>query len=197
MSDVDTDKTLDLDEEVASKSKLFQVRALSPVFGHELSYNSFCLSAKSKDNIERLSARLAGTRDLVGLYIPQETEPDYNADALQYGRVIALVRMLRMPPGHSVHSYQSGCLEYRGGIVADRWPIGWPSEVVFYSMYGGPYLKDGVMQTIKPKTFGDFAIQFHLDGLIYLGPYPDLRKWLLREVLAQIRRDPTTQIRPF
>ena len=36
--------------------------------------------------------------------------------------MIALVRMLPMPPGHTVHNYPSGCLEFKRNQLLDRWP---------------------------------------------------------------------------
>jgi hypothetical protein len=33
----------------------------------------------------------------------------------------------------------------KGKTLVDRWPIGWPSEVVFFSNHGGPVLRDVVI----------------------------------------------------
>lgn len=172
------------------------VEALSPVFSARPSDDQFCVTTQGQRNLEQLGQRLAGTHHLVGLYVPESAEPDYNPDEAQYGRVIALVRMIKMPAGLTVHSYQSGCLEFRGNQLVDRWPVGWPSETVFYSSHGGPVLRDAVASALHVYRYGTWASQF-LQGPIDLRPMPHLRKRLLAEVMYQINLDPTTQLRPF
>jgi len=172
------------------------IAALSPVFSVDPNGTCFCVTTQGQRNLVQLGQRLAGGRALVGLYVPESAEPDYNPDAAQYGRVVALVRMLSMLPGQTVHAYPSGCLDYRGGQLIDRWPVGWPSEMVFYSPHGGPVLRDAVASALQVYDYGGWAGQF-LQGPIDLRPMPALRQRLMAEIRHQIACNPGTQIRPF
>jgi hypothetical protein len=151
---------------------------------------------QGQQKLTNVCNRLAGTRDLVGLYVTESAEPDYNPDAAQYGRVVALVRVLRMPSGHTIHNYQSGCMELKGHQLVDRWPVGWPSETVFFSPYGGPVLRDAVASALQIYDYINFAGEF-LGGPIDLRRMPLLRNRLMAEVQNEIARDPGTQVRPF
>jgi hypothetical protein len=172
------------------------IEALSPVFSADPQQNCFCVTVQGQRNLLALGARLAGSRDLVGLYVTESAEPDYQPDAAQYGRVVALVRMLPMPSNHTIHNYLSGCVELRGGQLVDRWPIGWPSETVFFSPHGGPVLRDAVSSALHIHDYAGFAGQF-LQGPIDIRRMPALRNTLMTEVLHQIAHNPGTQLRPF
>lgn len=172
------------------------IAALSPVFSVDPNGTCFCVTNQGQRNLVELGQRLAGGCALVGLYVPESADADYNPDDKQYGRVVALVRMLTMSPGQTIYSYPSGCKEYRGGQLIDRWPVGWPSETVFYSPHGGPVLRDAVASALRVYNYGSWAGQF-LQGPIDLRPMPALRQLLMAEIRHQIARDPRTQIRPF
>ena len=173
------------------------IEALSPVFSHERNYFSFHTHDKGQRNLGLTGARLAGVRNaLVGLYVTESTEHDYNPDPAQYGRVVALVRMLPMPLGNTMQLYPSRCMEFRHGKLVDRWPFGWPCEVVFLSQHGGPVLRDAVRFALGVHDYGGWAGQF-LQGPINLRRLPALRKRLMLEVRNEIARDLSTQILPF
>ncbi len=118
------------------------------------------------------------------------------------GRVVALVRPLVMPLDRRVEDYPSGCIDtnqlLRTGAQVDRWPVGWPSEVMFYSAHGGPRLRDAVYTALHRSDYGTFTHQF-LQGPIDLSKsvYSPLRHRLMQEVRSQIHRNPETLIRPF
>ena len=179
-----------------SGSTVPSIEGLSAVFGIDRTSTHFSVPLKALNNLQAMCMRLAGGPNLLGMYIPESTEPDYNSDEAQYGRVLALARVLPMPPGHIMANFPSGCLEYRDGTLADRWPIGWPCEVVFHSLHGGPVLRDGVYKALGISDFASFAVLF-IHGPIILRPFPALRQWLMTEVRHQIARDPTTMVRPF
>lgn len=172
------------------------IAALSPVFGVDPNGTQFCVTQQAQRNLLQLGQRGADTPILVGLYVPEGAETAYNPDGAQYGRVVALVRVLPMPPGHTVHAYPSGCFEYRGGQLVDRWPIGLPSETVFYSPHGGPVLRDAVAFALQVYDYASWAGQF-LQGPIDLRPMPALRQRLMAEIRHQVALNPRTQIRPF
>jgi hypothetical protein len=147
------------------------IEALTPVFGHSSSSgytpesgpDYFCSQPGGRSRLLQAGATLAGRPEkLVGLYVVESCEARYNDDEAQYGRVIALVRMLPMPQGRTIDDYQSGCFEYdRNGQKFDRWPIGWPCEQVFFSMHGGPMLRDVVTAALPHiHAYGDFAYEF-------------------------------------
>jgi hypothetical protein len=174
------------------------ILALSPVFSVDRNCTEFCVTAQAQRNLETVCHRLL-TREggaLVGLYITENPEAAYNSNSPEFGRVAAVVRPLPMPAGQTVQGFPSGCLEYRGGTLVDRWPVGWPCEVVFYSPRGGPVLRDAVYAALGVSDYASFAMQF-LQGPIYLGPMPALRDHLIAEVRHQVSRDPAAQVRPF
>jgi hypothetical protein len=108
------------------------IEALSPVFSHESNWAHFCTTLQGQQNLERIGNRLAGGRDLVGIYVTESAEPEYNLDAAQYGRVVALVRMLPIPRGQTMQNFKSGCMVIKGAKLVDRWPVGCPCETVFF-----------------------------------------------------------------
>jgi hypothetical protein len=173
------------------------IEALSPVFGTDCQGDRFCVTSQGQHKLLQLGARLAGdTQALVGLYVTESAEPEYNADSAQYGRVVALVRMLPMLQSRTVQDYPSECIEFRRGHLVDRWPIGWPSETMFFSLRGGPVLRDAVAVALHTYDFAGFAGQF-LQGPIDLRRMPALRDQLMIEVRNEIARNPGAQIRPF
>jgi hypothetical protein len=172
------------------------IEALSPVFGAHPQGQCFCTTVQGQRKLQQLGARLAGGRSLVGLYVVESAEVDYQPDPAQRGRIVALVRMLQMPYGRTVANFPSGCVEYRGGQIVDRWPVGWPSETIFFSPHGGPVLRDAVALALRTHDFASFAGQF-LQGPIDLRRMPALRDRLMIEVRNVIAHDPNAQIQPF
>jgi hypothetical protein len=85
---------------------------------------------------------------------------------------------------------------YRRNRLVDRWPVGWPSETVFFSPHGGPVLRDAVALALQIYDFASFAGQF-LQGPIDLRRTPQLRDRLMIEVRNEIARNPGAQIQPF
>jgi hypothetical protein len=172
------------------------IEALSPVFSADPS-DRFCVTSQGQHNLVQLGARIAGNAQaLVGLYVTESAEPEYNVDSAQYGRVVALVHMRLMPEGHTVQNYPSGCMEFRRNQLVDRWPVGWPSETMFFSPHGGPVLRDAVAFALQTSDFAGFAGQF-LQGPIDLRRMPALRNQLIIEVRHEVSRNPSAQIQPF
>jgi hypothetical protein len=116
----------------------------------------------------------------------------YNNDPAMYGRVVALARLRPMPAGHTIHNYQSTCMELIRNRLQDRWPIGWPIDPVFYSPYGGPVLRHAVQIAEGIYDYGNgFAYQF-THGMVSLRTRPSLRGHLITEVRHQVSRDPSS-----
>jgi hypothetical protein len=87
-------------------------------------------------------------------------------------------------------------MEFRSGKLQDRWPVGWPSETVFFSPHGGPRLHDAVAFALHDYDFAGFAGQF-LQGPIDLRGKPALRDRLMIEIRHEVARNPVAQVRPF
>jgi hypothetical protein len=172
------------------------IEALSPVFSADAQGDRFCTTQQGRHNLEQLGLRLAGSDTLVGLYVTESAEAEYQPDPAQHGRVVALVRMLPMPQQHTVQNYPSGCMELRSGRLGDRWPVGWPSETVFFSPHGGPVLRDAVALALHTHDFAGFAGQF-LQGPIDLRRIPALGNRLMIEVRHELGRNPAAKARPF
>jgi hypothetical protein len=177
-----------------------QIEAISPVFGYAPTDDRFCLTEQCRARLVEIGRRLTGddASGLVAIYVVEGPELEYNDDPSTFGRVVALVRPLPMPPGKTINDYPSGCPQLKGETLVDRWPIGWPSEVVFFSNHGGPVLRDVVKVATGRSDYATFTHQL-LQGPIDLmrTGYAPIRHQLMREIRHQIARDPKTQIRPF
>jgi hypothetical protein len=175
------------------------IEALSAVFGvFSPQQDRFCVPLRARNSLIQLGARIAGKQEkLVGLYVPESAEPEYNSDSAQYGRVVALVRMKGLAQGlPNLTNYPSGCMELRGPRLVDRWPIGWPSDIVFLSPHGGPVLRDAVLVALHRSDFAGFTVQFQ-HGPIDLRLLPTLRSQLMAQVRHDIARNPNSQIQQF
>ena len=191
-----------------SSNGLSEIQAISPVFSYSPDDDRFCVIQQGKARIQEIGRRItgdgtgAGTGGLVAIYVTEDPEPDYSDDPKTFGRIVALVRPLPMPPHKTVEDHPSGCPDWTKyaatGVKVDRWPCGWPSEVVFYSKHGGPVLRDAVSTALHRHDFGAFAHQF-LQGPIDLSKpaMAPLRKRLMLEVRNQITLNPNAQTRPF
>ena len=184
------------------------IEALSAVFSADPGANPlgdrFCTHLNGATNLLQVGHRLAGTGKLVGLYVTENPEWDYNPDPQQFGRVVALVRMLPMAPSKTIYDYESGCKEFKRDQFVDRWPVGWPCQFVFFSPHGGPYLRDIVLHNkvvrsaLGIKEYHDFAAQF-LHGPIALWQFSmgPLRQKLMEAVRHEMAQNPQTQLLPF
>ncbi|HEY8031314.1 MAG TPA: hypothetical protein VIF02_02760 [Methylocella sp.] len=174
-----------------------EIRAISPVFSFEPEYESFCVIKKAKAKLEEMGHRLTeDDQSLVAIYVTESPEEEFNPNGEGAGRIVALVRPLPMPAGASVEDYPSECMHLSGDKLVDRWPVGWPCEVVFLSKRGGPILRDAILATGDSAPFADFAQAF-MQGPIDLATRPYLRRQLMVEVRHEIDRNPSALIQPF
>jgi hypothetical protein len=178
-----------------------QIEAISPVFGYAPTEDRFCLTEQCQARLLEIGRRLTVddiASGLVAIYVVERPESEYNDDPSTFGRVVALVRPLPMPPGKTIKDYPSGCQHLKGNSLVDRWPIGWPSAVEFFSNHGGPVLRHVVQTATGRSDYGTFVYPL-LQGPIDLmrTGYAPIRHQLMREIRHQIARDPKTQIRPF
>lgn len=181
-----------------------EIAALQCIFEHDPTHNPhFCSTREGGNELQRICRDVAGNHDaLVGLYVVKSVDPADQAQGLRYdpamhGRVVALVRVLPMPAGRSIHDYPSGVPKYdRHFNKVDRWPVGWPSETVFFSGYGGPFLDVACYRT--GFDFVGLTHQF-LQGPIDLRrrAFQPLRQQLLLEARHQAMRQPATVVSPF
>lgn len=170
------------------------IEALSPIFGPDAYRDRVCTHAGGERNLAQLGARLAGTPDLVGLYATEDAEPGYQPDPARAGRVVALARLLPMPPGRAMRDYPSGRM---GDAGHDHWPFGWPAETVFAARPGsGPVLRDAVELVLGLFDFADFTASLR-QGPVDLRLMPALRNRLMREIEQEIARDPASRLLPF
>jgi hypothetical protein len=184
-----------------------EIVALVPIFSTDPNGDRFCVirDGNAPVNLNILGHAIAGDPDaLVGLYavegIDAADAAKYNPDPRTYGRVLSLVRTRHLTPAKpTIWDWESGCLEFsmRRGLV-DRWPAGWPSECVFFSLHGGPVLRDAWSFGMGRHDFHVLTHQF-LQGPIDLRPrsLKPLRDHLMREVRHRVNADPSTMIQPF
>ena len=176
-----------------------KIVAIAPVFSAERDGDRFCTNEQGKRHLEILYDRFAGKKDeLVGLYVPENPESDYNDDEKQFGRVIAAVRILPLKPNETASSFPSGCVEFIRNELRDRWPYGLPSETVFYSSDGGPILRDIVMRVMPDLPFGDYTRKLHDQGpMLDLGQRGKMTvaECLTAEIIHTMARNSLTRIR--
>lgn len=124
----------------------------------------------SRPAIEDMGDLLAGSKDLVGIYIPEGTEDAYRPGPAR-GRVVGAVRLLAMPVGKTVEDYY-----YRDFDQSLRWPFGWPCAVVYAPpVENCPSLREHVETLWGPQSFHGFVAPFQ-KGPIQLDRYRDLKE---------------------
>jgi hypothetical protein len=181
-----------------------EIVALSCIFeGDQTNSNAFCVIEEGHARLQELGDSIAGKPEkLVGLYVPlivqPEDEPIRDYDPTMRGRVIALVRALPMPRNKTIRDYYSDdprTLRLFRGQLVHRWPVGWPSETVFYSA-NGPALKDACDMT--GHVYADLTHRF-LKGPIDLQSirFKTLRNRLMAEIEHRVAHQPETIIREF
>ena len=189
MTDTDTDTN------TSTTTTPGKIVGLAPIFGcSKRDDPHFGTTPEGPRKLERICQRYAGTPHLIGLYVTESAEWEYAPDPSTHGRVVYLVRVLPMPKGKTSADYDSGVLHLRGMQLVDRWPFGWPCQVVYYSPEGGPVLRDAVSFALGQTNYGHWAGQF-LQGPI--DCVPALANRLLAEIRNNIAQDPSHQVRPF
>ncbi len=180
-----------------------EICAISPVFSYDDVADRFCLTSQCRPKLEDIGRRETAANEgynagLVAIYVTEDPERNYSGPPATFGRVVALVRPSPMPHGKQVTDYNSGCRELIRNQLVDRWPIGWPCKVVFFSPYGGPVLRDAVKVAFGRSDYHAFAHQM-LQGPIDLMCFAmaPLRHRLMLEVRNQIALNPQTQLLPF
>jgi hypothetical protein len=147
---------------------------LSPLFSLPPDLKQLCVVRNSQDKLCTMAQELAGSEDLVAIYVPLRSEEAYRPGA-QRGRIAGLVKLLKMPPGKSIDHFTQNDLAT--GIV--RWPFGWPIEPVLVP----PSEECPIMRDILIKAFGRDC----LDEYPLQGPHK-LEKTVRTEIETAFRR---------
>jgi hypothetical protein len=176
-----------------------EIGAISAVFSsYSPDSDRFCATELCQKRFLETDQRLVNTGSLVALYVTLEREHG-NDDPCAFGRIIALARPQPMLPGRTIDYYRLEQYQIlKRSKLEYRWPIGWPSEVVFYSPYGGPDLKIAYYKALGRSDYADFTSQLQW-GPISLSTMAmrPLRDGLMEEIRHQIERDHRTQLRTF
>lgn len=179
-----------------------EIFAITPVFSHSAASTHISATLQARPLFESLGRRETTngeSNNLLAVYVTENPERQYSDTPETFGRIVALVRLLPMPWNKTVLDYPSGCRELIRNQLADRWPVGWPCETVFYSPHGGPMLRDVVRSALRITNYGDdFACQMQhgpIDLMRFV--YAPLRQQLISEVRHQIVLDPQTLVKPF
>jgi hypothetical protein len=102
-----------------------------------------------------MAEEMAGTQDVVAIYIPEGTDEAYQPGNMR-GRVMGAVRLLIMPADKSIRDFFYTDLD--GSL---RWPIGWPCRVVYAPPVNDcPYLRGLVDMIFGPNSFQPYVGQF-------------------------------------
>ena len=149
-----------------------RVRWLEAMYGLRSGQGHVAVAGNARGRLEQMAAQLAGTEDLVAIYVPEGTEEHYDVGDMR-GRVVGAVRLLEMPDGRSVEDYpipdwdeNDGNPDWNGDW---RWPIGWPCRTVLIDDPANcPNLRSLVQVAHGAAAFGSYTAQFQL-GPIRLG----------------------------
>ena len=104
------------------------------------------------------------------------------------------IALRRVPPRLRLYGSDRALLVWMTriwpGQRVDRWPIGWPSDVIFYSKHGGPVLRDAVQNALHRSDYGAFTHQL-LQGPIDLSKHSmrPLANRLMKEILSTRSRE--------
>ena len=139
-------------------------------FGPHLNHIAVTVDVRRK--LVKMAECLAGTEDLVGIYIPEGTQDVYKPGAMR-GRIVGAVRLLKMPEGKGIEDYfyhdwdqHDGNPEWDGTA---RWSVGWPCQTVLCPQPEmAPALRSLVEVAHPGAAFGTYVAQFQ-QGPIQLG----------------------------
>jgi hypothetical protein len=150
-------------------------------FGRDI--DRISVRSNARNSLLEMANRLVGTPGLVAIYTPRTVVIPQNAEEgwaprRVPGCVVGAVRPLSMPTGQWVENYP--CPDLDG---SDRWPIGWPCEVVYeLPATECPALRDHVARLSPPISFQEYVLRFNQRGLFELEPVIQMS---LNEVFAR------------
>jgi hypothetical protein len=139
------------------KRRAYRLRYITALYGFDCEQDHIAVgdTAEARSKLQAIGAQIAGTDDLVAIYIPEGTEAAYKA-GIACGRVVGAVRLLPMPAGKSDTDYVFHDLD--GSL---RWPYGWPCEAVFAPPHGEcRYLRGMVEEQFRPGDFAPYCSRF-------------------------------------
>lgn len=140
-------------------------RWITPLYGFSPDIAHIGVPATAQQQLQTMASELAGTNDLVAVYIPEGTEDVY-APGNMRGRIVGAVRLLKMPRRKTIADYS-----YQDWDGALRWPIRWPCTAVL----APPELLCPTLRTLvdlvfrRPGSFAPYVARF-LTGPFRLEP---------------------------
>lgn len=132
-----------------------EFRWIEPLFGFDADISHIAVPNNAEKRLDAMAADLAGSENLIAIYIPEGTEEIYKPGASR-GRVVGAVRLLAMPSANTTADYF-----HRDWDDSLRWPVGWPCEVVYAPPTDDcPYLRSIVDRLHGPGSFGPYVGRF-------------------------------------
>jgi hypothetical protein len=130
-------------------------RWIEPMYGFKVENGHVAVPANAEAALREMAGELAGTDDLVGIYVPEGTDEVYEVGAMR-GRVVGAVRLLPMPEDKSIEDYF-----FKDWDDSLRWPIGWPCAPVYGPpVEDCPVLRTQVEYVFGTEAFGSYVARF-------------------------------------
>ena len=133
-----------------------KITHIKAMFGLDPSERCVSTPERTEKQFLRIARQIQGHEDqLLAIYVPETTLPVYCAPEFT-GRVVGAVRLLPLPVGSVPEDYNF--LDFDG---TNRWPIGWPCEVVAAPpVTKCPRLRDLVAAELPQYTFAQYTAMF-------------------------------------
>lgn len=111
---------------VLERSNMKQgISYITPAYGFDDQITHIGAPENAREKLQHMGDDIAGTPQLVAVYIPLGTDAAYQVGNEALGRVVGTVKLLPMPEGKTINDYTYKDLD---GTL--RWPVGWPCKAV-------------------------------------------------------------------
>jgi hypothetical protein len=136
-----------------------RLRWIAPMFGLDQDLNRIGVKEPGKKQLNAMGKALAGTDDLVAIYVPLTTPGAYKVGGMA-GHVAGAVKLKLIPEDKGIEDYG-----YPDDGISGTYPYGWPCEVVFLPPVTAP------LRDLVPLAFGaKYSLQDYTAGF-QRGPF--------------------------
>jgi hypothetical protein len=150
-------KTVELNSQQVEIS--MAVLWLSPLFSLTRDLKQICVEKNSKDQLCTMAKELAGSEDLLAIYVPLSSEEIYRPGA-QKGRIAGLVKLLQMPTGKKIDCFIEEFQQPDLATGKMRWPFGWPIESVLVPPAENcPMMRDILIKAYERDCLKEYPLQ--------------------------------------
>ncbi len=132
-----------------------KISYIAPDYGFDEKITHIGAPENAKKNLEMMGQAIAGSNQLVAIYIPLGTDDAYQVNNAR-GIVVGTVKLLPMPNTKTINDYF-----YKDFDGSLRWPIGWPCEAIHFPDFSTcKYLRSLVDKVHGPNSFQAYTSKF-------------------------------------